>query len=672
MNLFARSFASPHRGAPAACGSAAAGMSTIRGINVADVSTARGTVAAGMPVARFTVPLFFVCLLLCACAAFLCAPASAQAKSYDVDACAIDATLGTDGTLSVVETRSYTFSGDFSLVGRVLAAPNGGTCQVSEVSVTGADGANTQLPRVDFDVQWRDEGGPASPAYAIDEEKSTIYTFSNFGDGQASVTWRYSYENALVCHSDVAELYWQFVGTNEEVSLSDVDLSVHLPVPAGTQTVAGDNVRVWGHGALDASVSVGDASVSCTCPVVSAGEFAELRTTFPAQWAPDVAASCVKDGAALSSIVDEETKWADEANAQRASQTFLRNAVMVVCVGLPPVLLIISLVLFLRYGREYRPRFKDEYWRDVPAPGLDPAVVGHILNWNRESGADLTAQLVHLSAIGAVALERTTETTGTIFHKEKDAVRVTRVKTADQLDDLDAKTVQTVFDKLVGADSFTSQSLAQAVKDDKEGAYDAMQYWHGAVCALVEDGGYLERRGRTLSVVCGCISVPVFLLLLYATVVFELPLWMLGLSLACAVGTVVFAVNMKRRSREGAEIVAKARALKRWFKDFTNLKEAIPTDAKVWGELLAYATLFGVAQEVVEKLRVAVPELWQDDGFVYCSYWGLAMPAGALDTSFSRAIDLASMSPSSGTGAGGGFSGGGGGGFGGGGGGFAR
>ena len=92
----------------------------------------------------------------------------------------------------------------------------------------------------------------------------------------------------------------------------------------------------------------------------------------------------------------------------------------------------------------------------------------------------------------------------------------------------------------------------------------------------------------------------------------------------------------------------------------------------MWGELLAYATLFGVAQEVVEKLRVAVPELWQDDGFVYCSYWGLAMPAGALDTSFSRAIDLAATSPSSGTGAGGGFSGGGGGGFGGGGGGFAR
>ena len=661
MNLFAHGSASPHRGALAARDAVTADMSMARNIN-----------AAGMPAARFTVPLFFACLLLCACTAFLCVPAPAQAKSYDVDACAIDATLGTDGTLSVVETRSYTFSGDFSLVGRVLAAPNDGACQVSEVSVTGADGASTQLPRVDFDVQWRDEGGPASPAYAIDEEKSTIYTFSNFGDGKASVTWHYSYENALVRHSDVAELYWQFVGTREEVSLSDVDLSVHLPAPAGTQTVAGDNVRAWGHGALDASVFVGDASVSCTCPVVSAGEFAELRTTFPAEWAPDVAASCVKDGTALSSIVDEETKWADEANAQRASQTFLRNVVMVVCVGLPPVLLIISLVLFLRYGREYRPRFQDEYWRDVPAPGLAPAVVGHILNWNRENGADLTAQLVHLSATGAVALERTTETTGTIFHKEKDAVRVTRVKTADQLDGLDAKTVQTVFDKLVGADSFTSQSLAQAVKDDKEGAYDAMQYWHGAVCALVEDGGYLERRGRTLSVVCGCVSVPVFLLLLCATTVFELPLWMLGLSLACAVGTVAFAVNMKRRSREGAEIVAKARALKRWFKDFTNLKEAIPTDAKVWGELLAYATLFGVAQEVVEKLRVAVPELWQDDGFVYCSYWGLAMPAGALDTSFSRAIDLAATSPSSGTGAGGGFSGGGGGGFGGGGGGFAR
>ena len=159
MNLFARSSAFPHRGALAARDAVAAEVSTARNIN-----------AAGMPAVRFIVPLFFACLLLCTCAASLCTPAPAQAKSYDVDACAIDATLGTDGTLSVVETRSYTFSGDFSLVGRVLAAPNGGACQVSEVSVTGADGVSTQLPRVDFDVQWRDEGGPASPAYAIDEE----------------------------------------------------------------------------------------------------------------------------------------------------------------------------------------------------------------------------------------------------------------------------------------------------------------------------------------------------------------------------------------------------------------------------------------------------------------------------------------------------------------------
>ncbi len=625
--------------------------------------------------ASLQAPLLFACLLLCACAAFLCAPAPAQAKSYEVDACTIDATLGGDGSLSIAETRSYNFNGDFTLVGRILDAPNGGSRQVSDVSITDASGTTTQLPRVDFDVQWRTEGGPSTPAYSIDEENSTIYTFAAFSDGQASVTWHYSYTNALVRHSDVAELYWQFVGKKEEVSLQNVNVAVHLPIPAGVQTVAGDNVRAWGHGELDATVSVGDGSVSCICPSVATGEFAELRVAFPADWAPDVAASCVKDGAALSSIVDEETKWADQANAERESQGFYRALITAVCVGLPLVLLLVSFLLFMRYGREYRPRFQDEYWRDVPAPGLDPAVVGHILSWNKESGTDVTAQLVHLSATGAVALERTMEETGTLRRKQKETVRVTRLKDASQLSGLDAETVRLVFDWLVRSDSFTPQSLEKAVKKDREASYHVMQDWHGAVCDLVSDGGYLENRSQRISMVCAGIFVPLFLFLVCAAVAFELPLWALGVALGCAVGCILFAVNMKRRSQEGAEIVAKAKALKRWFKDFTNLKEAIPTDAKVWGELLAYATLFGVAQEVVEKLRVAVPDLWQDDTFICCSYWGLAMPAtGAFDTTFSKTIDIAGTSPSSGTGAGGGFSGGfsGGGGFGGGGGGFAR
>ena len=629
------------------------------------------------PVFRFTRRTVRLVLLVAvfACAACLAAPAPAQAKSYEIVSDTIDATLGTDGSLSVSETRGYRFDGDFTLVGRILAAPQGGAWQVAGVSA-GTVGTLSEVP---FETGWREEGGPGGWCYSIDAEKSTVYVFGEYSDESMDITWTYSYTDALVRHSDVAELYWQFVGANEEVSIGDVDVSIHLPVPAGEQARAGDNVRVWGHGELSGHVDVDEGGVaSYTCPHVSSGDFAEARIAFPASWAPDVAASCVRDGVALDAIVAEETQWADEANVQRARQAFLQKLLLVVSSALPPVLLLVAFVLWLRHGKEHRPRFADEYWRDVPAPGVDPAVVGRIVHWNARHVEDVTAQLVHLSAQGAVSLEPCTETIErkVLGDKVQDSFRLRCLKSEDALEGLDKKTVNLVFVKLAKSDSVTPHELEEAAKARPEAANAAMDSWQDKLDGLVEKAGYFEARGTTLSNVFSTLAWVLFIVEIVLFAMLELSPAVVAVSFLCAVGTYLLARNMKRRSCEAAEIAAKSKALKRWFKDFTNLGEAIPTDAKVWGELLAYATLFGVAAEVVDKLRVAVPALFDDPVFVPCTYWGMTTLGGSFDSGFTSAMQASvpsdSGSWSSGSGGGGGFSGGGGGGFGGGGGGFAR
>ncbi len=587
----------------------------------------------------------------------------------------MDAYVGADGSLSVVETREYDFSGDFTLVARMLDAPAGGSSSVQGVSVRGSDGKAVELSPVAFQSAWRDAGGPGGWAYALDESTSTIYTFGEYASGKASVTWRYTYTNALVRYNDVAELYWQFVGSKEEVAVKNVELSVHLPVQDGAQVVAGDNVRAWGHGSLDATVCVGgDGVVSCTCPRVASGSFAELRAVFPSGWAADVAASCARGSAGLDSIVAEEQRQADAANAERSRAVLLSTLLVAGTCGLCALLLVVAVVFYIRRGREHAPQFEGEYWRDVPRKGLDPAVVGRIVRWNRRDAVDVTAQLVHLSAIGAVSLEKCTEETGR-RRKEKETMRLRREGGAENLSGLDAKTLDLVFSKLAGADCVTPHGLSRAVKGDAQAAGEAMQDWQGALDDAVSDGGYFEEGAKRLSIVFTALSGCAIIAVLMLVACLDLPLWPALFSLACAAASLVFARKMKRRSREGAEIAARARGLKRWFADFTNLEEAVPTDAKVWGELLAYAALFGVAREVVEKLRVSVPELWEDGTFVYCTYWWLATPSGAFTDSFTHTlsdVQLSNTLSSSGSGAGGGFSLGGGGGFGGGGGGFAR
>ena len=65
-----------------------------------------------------------------------------------------------------------------------------------------------------------------------------------------------------------------------------------------------------------------------------------------------------------------------------------------------------------------------------------------------------------------------------------------------------------------------------------------------------------------------------------------------------------------------ANIVAKAKGLKRWLEDFTLLDERPPTDVKVWGEFMVYATVFGIADKVQKELDGLELSLF-DDSILY-------------------------------------------------------
>ncbi len=120
---------------------------------------------------------------------------------------------------------------------------------------------------------------------------------------------------------------------------------------------------------------------------------------------------------------------------------------------------------------------------------------------------------------------------------------------------------------------------------------------------------------------------------------------------------------------------ARCAALRNWLTDFSNLKEAIPTDVKVWDHFLVFAVVFGVADQVIRQLQVVLPEIVENPAFVPVYMWimpgyvGGPTPMQSMTRTFNTTVQTAASSNSSGGGFGGGFSGGGGGGFGGGGGG---
>ena len=139
-------------------------------------------------------------------------------------------------------------------------------------------------------------------------------------------------------------------------------------------------------------------------------------------------------------------------------------------------------------------------------------------------------------------------------------------------------------------------------------------------------------------------------------------------------------VLLRRRTPEGAQRFAEWNGLKQFLKDFSQLQDAPSGHMALYERYLVAAVALGVADELVEALRVRIPEIANDPTF---ATWYVGSRTATGFGSFSSLGDFSSglvggataprpsdprpRSGSSGGGGGGGFSGGGGGGGGGGG-----
>lgn len=623
------------------------------------------------------------------------APAPALAKDYEMPRVDIAIDVADTGDVTFVEERQFDFDGSFTCVWWEFGdIPQNASILINGVSLKqgeadSLDGQQSHaIEEVPFQTQWRSSGGPGGEAYSWDEEEETLYVFFRASYESLDVTIDYTVVNGISAYDDMGEFYWQYITEGWAVDSDDVTATVTLPVPDGIGVSGGDNVYAWGHGPIDGEVRFNDdGTITYTVPEVPSGDFAEARVLFPVEWLTNLSASSkvLHEGESiLPSALQEEQQWADEANFQRLQSRLFAGFFFALAVAL----VVWALVVFFRWGRELKPRFTGEYWRDAPDEELPPAVIGRLMRFGEEEQSDFTATLMNLSARGLVRIDKGSyaDTRG----KMVDDYYLTLRRDAlghEKLDVLERKAIEIVFDKVAeGRDQVWFKSIELYAKENAEEFADLMEKWQGALTAETNKAMLLEAKSEGKSHTIYGIAV------VYAVVIFvvfdllEDPFVLIP-SVPATIALFVIGHFTTRRTQRGADVAAKADALKRWLKDFTRLDERPPTDVKVWGQFMVYAFLFGIADDVMRDLRMSVPTFRDSDDTSFSSsmpyyYWYVsgagrdsAMGADAFDSTVTHAFNTAKgvvSAQSGGGGGGGGFSGGGGGGFGGGGGGGAR
>lgn len=592
------------------------------------------------------------------------------AKDFSFPEVNIDARVLPDGSMEVLERRSYGFSGEFHWASWWIPSPRRQTVKIlslAEPSKSYAEGQSES---------------PGTYQVSRGQDRVDVKWFYSAKDEVRTFEIRYLVENAVTVYDDGAELYWKFIGDGWDKKADKVEVTVRLP--DGTTRSA---TKAWAHGPLWGIVEIlDDHTVRLSVDGLPPSTFVEARLVFDKSLVPH--ANAVKRGASVRSILEEEARWAEEANRKReAARALLARRHAGVRYGLVAAA---AMALFtfaymysrwLVHDREYRPDFTGDYYRELPA-SYTPAELGVLWRYGYVGTLDLSATLLDLVRRGYLEVEevRTGRSgiLGTGKREEYDYIFRKTGSTGkalaqeEKLLKHEAAAVEMLFDFGAENGEASIKRLEKYAKKHPDQVRSRFEEWKKSVKEAAEKHRFFEKPSPTASAAGLAVGLGLVVIGLAAAP------FTVGLSAVAGTvsgGAVILqSYTMVRRSRKAANEFAMWKAFRRFLEHFSNLDDAPMLSLAIWEHYLVYAVTLGVADKVIEQLKTILPEAEAGTGpGSFTRFHGLYSASGlsaftSLASSIESAMAIAASPSSSASGGGGGFSSGGGGGGGGGGG----
>ena len=571
-------------------------------------------------------------ILLMICLLPFCMPGKALAADYRCSEVDLLASVETDGSVHMTDQRIFDLTEGESAPERLKwlydGFIEGAEVTIERVRMASVDGDGalagewTELPETTFLLPWRGGGGPEHDAWAYDKFQHTLYAFVDAMPERVMFEVVYRVEDAIEAFDDAADFQWLYVPQDYDVALADVRAEVVLPVAADDSVKVMENVYAWGHGPADGEVDIrSDGTVIFTDPAVEPTMYAKARVMFPVEWLTNLSeeARLANQGTLQYYWTSRyEETWVDTDT----SQEVIRLGLALGLLGLSAALLLAALIVWWRWGRERLPAFRDDYWMNPPADAMAPAVLGRLWRWNHESPDDIVAtvlDMVHRGVLEVRDDELVIPAAGEEPAKRVEsgsaaalaAPRVADVGADDAPDApdanaadaanaeqvaLDVATLRLLRMVATGGRTLSRAKLSALAHEHPRDLLEASAAWQRRLTALVEPYGFFDTASRRAQHVV--LGAAVFLAVIAVAAIIWVS-WRAGvLALATAAAMGVLGNYTMRRSPEGNDIAAHAKALRNWMRDGGWSLEGDKLAPDERAALIPYAYLFGALKSL--------------------------------------------------------------------------
>ena len=480
----------------------------------------------------------------------------------------------------------------------------------------------------------------------------------------------YTVKDAITKYNDYAELYWQFVGKNFEISADKITGTIYLP----SNVTNKEDIKVWGHTEdLNGTIYATDTNkIEFELNNFRSGRYLEVRTLFPTELI--TSSGRTKNKEILQTVIKEETKWADQANARRKRQEWINKylpIILFIGIILINIILIIAYVKkIIKYSKKlkelkkYEPTTKLEYYRDLPDENSTPGEAMKIFNMSINSftannfGKVFSATMLDLALKGYLEIKQEKNSKG----KENINIYVLK-QVSDGLKPSEARIMTFVKDAAKGKEVITLKELEKYIKEHPtkiesllKGTYDAVN--NQLIKEQIIDSEIQKEYKKYKDIQMSYIASIIFLFF-FTWIAFIIPIIIFAID-AIMCGKIAKKLNVL--TQKGVDMQEQWKGLKKYMEDFSMLDRREVPELVIWEKYLVYATVFGVAEKVIKQLKIVYPDFEEiTSGVNTYTYMNIMMHTN-FSSSFSNAIStsIASATYSSGSGGGGGFSGGGG------------
>ena len=595
------------------------------------------------------------------------------------------AQINEDGSMDVVETWDVNVS-DTNTLYKTFKIDKTKYSGISNVFVQDiTSGTNKNFKKSDI-WQYHLDKGHYFGGINNSHEYEIAWGVSISSSSRKQYLIKYTVEDVIKKYNDCAELYWQFVGSEFEISADSITGIIKLPKKVSNK----DELRVWGHTEyLNGEIYVTDLDmVEFNVNKYKSGNFVEVRIAMPTYVMSKL--ENTSNINKIDSIIEQETEWANEANARRDRRNknfkllILATILVNTSIGIMFSKKIKKNKQFLEKNPNILPEQQLEYYRELPDKEETPLEAVFILKTGYKQSClpnVFSATILNFALKGYIRIEQEGKTIKILLNKiktdeltgdEKKVLEILRATSNNNeltMAELE-KYIKNYPSKLMNLNStFEKVSKTQA---SEKGKFDTNRFNKQIVYAEKNVGyiflliiiitasiftiGYAYKNVQSMLITCTIISLAFFIVVTIINLILNIKI----------------TTSFNGFTQKGINEQEQWKAFKKYMEDFSYLNEKEVPQLVLWEKYLVFATAFGIADKVLKQLKVKYPELNDPDTIHSMILFNSMYNSNGFNTKFINSINTStsrmySSTYSSGSGGGGGFSGGGG--FGGGGGG---